>query len=98
MGFLRLLIKHIFIYPPTPTPVLQHICVGESGQHWLRKWLVAYSALGHYLKKMMGYCELDPKEQTSVKLKSKYKTFYSRNASVNIVGEIAAILSRGAMS
>ena len=46
----------------------------------------------------MGYCELDPKEQTSVKLKSKYKTFYSRNASVNIVGEIAAILSRGAMS
>ena len=29
-------------------------------------------------KPMVGYCKLDPSEQTSVKFQSKYKTFHSR--------------------
>ena len=29
-------------------------------------------------KPMLGYCQLDPQEETSVKLRSKYKTFHSR--------------------
>ena len=28
-------------------------------------------------KPMLGYCQLEPKEQSSVKFKSKYKTFHS---------------------
>ena len=28
---------------------MPHICVSESGQHWFREWLVAYSAPSHYL-------------------------------------------------
>ena len=30
-------------------PLVPHICVIESGQHWFRKWLVTYSASSHYL-------------------------------------------------
>ena len=44
---------------------------------------------------MMGYYQLDPKEQTSVKFQWKYESFIQENASENIVSEIAAILSRG---
>ena len=36
--------------PPTPHPPnATYICVGESDQHWFRKWLVAYSASNRYL-------------------------------------------------
>ena len=31
-------------------PLVPHICVSESGQHWFREWLVTYSAPSHYLK------------------------------------------------
>ena len=33
----------------THPPLVPHMCVSESGQHWFRKWLVAYSAPSHYL-------------------------------------------------
>ena len=33
----------------TPLLLVPHICVSESGQHWFRKWLVAYSAPSHCL-------------------------------------------------
>ena len=46
-------------------------------------------------KSMLGYCELDPYEQTSVNFQSKYKTFHSRKRILKIVCEMAAILSRG---
>ena len=29
-------------------PLVPHICVSESGQYWLRWWLVAYSAPSHH--------------------------------------------------
>ena len=44
-------------------------------------------------KPMLGYGQLDPYEQTSVKFQSKYKTFHSWNASEYIICKIAAILS-----
>ena len=44
---------------------------------------------------MLGYWQLDPQEQTSVKLLSKYKTFNQENAFENIVCEMAVIFSRG---
>ena len=34
----------------THFPLEPHICASESGQHWFRQWLVAYSAPSHYLK------------------------------------------------
>ena len=33
----------------TRHPLVLHICVSELGQHWVRKWLVTYSAPNHYL-------------------------------------------------
>ena len=30
-------------------PIVPHICVSKSDQHWFRQWLVAYSAPSHYL-------------------------------------------------
>ena len=31
------------------SPLVSHICVGESDQHWFRQWFVAYSAPSYYL-------------------------------------------------
>ena len=33
----------------THVPLVLHICVSESGQHWFRLWLVAYLAPSLYL-------------------------------------------------
>ena len=33
----------------TYLPLVSHIWVSESDQHWFRKWLVAYSVPSHYL-------------------------------------------------
>ena len=33
----------------THLPLGPHICVTESGQHWFRSWLIAYSTPSHYL-------------------------------------------------
>ena len=33
----------------TRIPLVPHICVGESDQHWFRQWFVAYSVKSHYL-------------------------------------------------
>ena len=33
----------------THLPLLPHILVSESDQHWFRWWLIAYSAPSHYL-------------------------------------------------
>ena len=38
---------------------------------------------------MLDYCQLDPKEQTSVKFYSKYKTFIYENEFENIVCEVS---------
>ena len=40
----RILLKYL-----THLPLVAHICVSESGQHWFRYWLVACSAPSHYL-------------------------------------------------
>ena len=36
-----------------------HICVSESGQHWLRLWFVAYSAPSHY-QNQTGLLSIEP--------------------------------------
>ena len=46
-------------------------------------------------KPMLGYFQLDPKEQNSVKFYSNEKKVIHENASEKIVCEMAAILSRG---
>ena len=55
MGFhliclLHVLLKCFIQYYVNSSPALVlHKYVSESGHHWFRKWLVAYSAPSHYL-------------------------------------------------
>ena len=46
-------------------------------------------------KPLLGYCQLQHKEQISVKFNQNSKLFFHENASENIVGKMATILSRG---
>ena len=73
----------------THLPLVPHICIDELGQHWRRTGDKPLS------KPVLGYCQLDPSEQTSVKFESKFKTFHSRKCIWNIVCQMAVILSRG---
>ena len=50
-------------------------------RQWTGSWLGQIMACCLFgtkplYKPMLGYCQLDPKEQTSVKFESKYKTFH----------------------
>ena len=49
--------------------LVSHKYISELGQHWFRIGTKPLS------KPVLSYCQLDPYEQTSVKFKSKYKTF-----------------------
>ena len=44
---------------------------------------------------MLGYCQMNPKEQISVKLKKNSEFFIQENAFENVVCEMATILCRG---
>ena len=69
---------------------MPHICVSESGHHWLRYWFVAYSAPSHSLNQCWDIviCTLTNKNQNT-------KPIIYENASENIVCEMAVILFRG---
>ena len=69
-------------------------------RQWIRSVLVQIMACRLFgakplSKPMLGYCQLDPQEQSSVKLYANTKHFIHENASETIVCEMAAILSRG---
>ena len=49
-------------------------------------------------KPMLGYCQLDPWEQTSVKFESKYKTFVGENTIENVVCQNGSHFVQGGMS
>ena len=72
---------------------MTHICVGVLGQHWFRLWLVAYSVPSHYTNQccVIANWTLDFSEI----LIKKTKVFIHKNASENVVCEMAPILSRG---
>ena len=71
---------------------------------YMRQWIgsvlvqiMAWRLFGAkpFSEPMLGYCQLDPKELTSVKFNQNTKIFIDENASENITWEMAAILFRG---
>ena len=62
--------------PPSPGCMRQWM--GSTLIHIMACRLFGATAL---TKPMLGYCQLNPWEHTSVKLLSKYRAFHSRNAS-----------------
>ena len=69
-------------------------------RQWIRSALVQIVARRLFgakplSKPMLSYCQLEPWEQTSMKLSSKYKTFIRENAYQITVPEMSAIVSKG---
>ena len=84
----------IWLYVLTHLPLVQHICVTESGQHWFRWWLFAYSAPSHYLNPRYNIVNLTLRNRLQWN-STKYKIFIHENAFEIIVCAMMAILSRG---
>ena len=74
---------------------MTHICVTNLGCHWSTYWFVACSVPSHYLNQCCVIVIWTLiKEQTWVKLNSKFKYFQSRNALKNAVWKMLAIMYR----
>ena len=74
---------------------MPHICVSELCQHWFRQWLVAFSAPSHYLNLRWDIVNWTLRNKLQWNFNQNTKLFIHENASEIIVGETAAILSRG---
>ena len=79
----------------THRPLMPHICISESVQHWFRKWLVAYSVPSHYLNQYWFIVNWTPRNKHQWSFNQNTKLFIHQNASENLACEMAAILSRG---
>ena len=86
----QILLSALFSSPPY-LPLVPHICVSESGQHWFKWWLVAYSAPSHYLNQYCIIVNWTLRRQ----LQWNTKIFIHENAYQNNVCEMVAIFSRG---
>ena len=78
----------------THLPTMPHICVSESGQHWFRKWLVAYSAPSHYLNLCWFIVNWTLRNKLQWNFNQNTKLFIYENVFENIC-EMAAICSAG---
>ena len=76
----------------TRIPLMLHIWVSESGQHWFKWWLVAYSAPSYYLNQCW-VMSIAPVETNFSEILIKIQNFSLTK--MHIVCETAAILSRG---
>ena len=74
----------------THLPLVLHICISESGQHWL----VVYSAPSQYLNQCWVIVNWTLGNKLQWDCNQNTKIFIHKNASEYIVCEIAIILSR----
>ena len=94
-GYLVWGLQHHHIWHLTHLPQVMHICISESGQHWFRQWLVAYSAPSHYLNQCWVIVNWTPGDKFQWNFNQNTKLFIHEIASENVVCERVAILSRG---
>ena len=71
----------------TPFPLLPHICVSESSQHWFRLWLVAFSAPSHYLNKCWDIVNYTIRNKRQWNFNHNTKLFIHGHASEIIVSD-----------
>ena len=76
------------------SPPVLHIC-SESGQHWFRQWLVAYSVPGHYLNQCWVIVNWTIRNKIQWNFNQNIKYVIHENVSENIICEMGPILSRG---
>ena len=76
-------------------PLVPHICVSESGQHWFRQWPFDYSASSHYLNQCRVIVNWTHVNKLQWNFNQNTIFFIQETAFENVVCEMAAILSRG---
>ena len=71
-----------------------YICQ-ETNQHWLRWWLVAWTAPCHYLNQWWNIVDWTLRNKRQGNFNPNWHIFIQENASLRVVWEMAATLSRG---
>ena len=74
---------------------MTNIYVSESGHHWIRQWLGAYSVPSHYLNQCCVIVNGTLRKEPQWNLNRNTKLFIQENVFENVVCEMAAILSMG---
>ena len=78
-----------------PPPLMPHICVSVSHQHWFRWWRVAYSAPSQYLSQYRVIVNWTLRNKLRWNFHQIQIFFIHENVFENIVCKMAAFLSRG---
>ena len=78
----------------THFPLVPHICVTESGQHWFKLWLIAYSGPNHYLNQCWIIVNLTLSNKLQRNFYQNRKLPIHENAFENAFCQMAAISSR----
>ena len=79
----------------THLPLVPHICLIESDQHWFRSWLVAFSSPSNYLNQRWFIVNRNRKNQFQWNFNQNKKLFIHEHAYQNVVCEMEAILFKG---
>ena len=79
----------------THLPLVLHIYISESGQHWYRQWFVAYLSPSHYLNQCWVIANWTLRNKLQWNFNQNTQHFIHKTSSANTVCEMAAILSRG---
>ena len=79
----------------THLPLVPHICVSESGQHWFREWLGTHSGPSHCLNQCWVIVNWTLRNKLRRNFYQNTKLFIHKNASENIISKKATNLSRG---
>ena len=81
------------VFQLTHLPLVPQICVSESGQHWFKYCLVAYSAPSHYLNPCWVIFNWTLGKKFQLNLNQNTKLSFMK-MHLNVVSEMGAILSR----
>ena len=73
----------------THLPLVPHICLSQSCQHWFRQWLGAYSAPSHYLNQCWVIVNGNLKNKFKWNLNQNTRHFIHENALKFVVYEMA---------
>ena len=79
----------------THLPLVLHIYISESGQHWFRQWVVTYSAPSRYLNQCSVIVNCTLRNKLQWNFNQNTKIFSHEIAFEIIVCDMAAILFRG---
>ena len=68
----------------THLPLVLHICVSESGHHWFRQWLAAFSTPSHYINQRCVIVNCTLRNELQWNFNQNIKTVSSTKMHLNI--------------